>query len=1424
MSAAVAAEHQEWLSLLDVSGPFLTLPVLLQYLPDGLDTLDREAVPLLRAALAARDAADTPEDACRGCVTAVLLDMLAFDTTVLLEAASFPAAPCLSLPEMGEELRPDFVLVPPQGGESLGLLDLDSPAPEADMVPRSPVLLVSLAPGCRLEAPMPGRACSWSPARRMAELCRASGIPLGLVSNGRQFMLVHARQNRTTTFVTWEADLWLEERITLRSFVTLLHRRRFFGLSEENTLPSLMEKSADAQQSVTDRLGEQVRSAITEFLHALDSLKRHQNGHSLLADIPAPLLYEAALTVMMRLVFLLSAEERGMFPLGEPTYDAAYAASTLCASLREEADKKGEEVLEKRHDAWVRLLSLFRAVFGGIHHENLRMLPHEGSLFDPDVYPFLEGRAAQTHWRDVPAQPLPVNNRVILHMLESLQFLRDRRTTGRDEAVRLSFRGLDVEQIGHVYEGLLDRTARRADAILLGLAGKAGTEPFMALAEAEALRQQGEEPLVQALAARTGVSPATLRRLLHGEKARGTAAPRGTLAEAAARDEAKRAATQLRMACDGNPELMERVRPFAPLLRQDSFGYPLVVPQGGLYVTEGTQRRDTGTHYTPRALTELLVAATLEPHVYDGPAQGLPREQWRLRPVNDLLALKICDMTMGSGAFLVQTCRYLSERVLEAWAQADAQALTPFAPLPDDAEERLAYARRLVADRCLYGVDNNPLAVEMAKLSLWLTTMQKNRPFTFLDHALRCGDALMGLTSVPQLENFTLFPRKDVNDLVFGSMDMQEAVTMMQTDRTLLESFPSDTPLNVERKAALLQKTEGNLRKLRRRADALIMAVVARRGVLSEEARYEMVDKLLHPTFSDHPEELDAWLEEQRQALIHGSGAAQDQKDEDNNPGFTHPFHWVLEFPEVFERENPGFDALVGNPPFLGSQRMRGALGNFYREYLVNVLGQGAKGIADLVAYFFLRAAQLVRDGGDFGLVATNTIAQGDTREVGLLQLEQKGYAIRAAWPDTPWEGSATVCTSQIVVRHQEADAAYAGSMYLSGTRVEAISSFLKAGEEEWETKPLKNNADISFIGSYVLGKGFLTTEEQAQQWIAEDEDNENVLFPYLNGEDLTNSPTQEASRWIINFYDWSEETASTLEKPFTQVKEKVQPFRLENNRKQYRDYWWQFAEKRPALYHALGRGDAFVKHPKGWKPFPPLERVLTIARVSKYGALSFVPNTYIMSEDTCIFATTDAAMFGVLQSAVHHAWARKMSSTLGLGLRYTPSSAFVTFPRPSADRLSSVRDCAECLHAARAAVMVQEQIGLTAFYNKLHDPDSKLPALDDLRTQHEELDKLVAAAYGWDDLDMSHDFRQVAYLPANDNIRHTIAEPVRLEVLRRLTRLNKQRWEEENATTAPSRKTSTGTSTATTPAPKSRSPRRTKVKTNSQEQARMLG
>jgi hypothetical protein len=192
---------------------------------------------------------------------------------------------------------------------------------------------------------------------------------------------------------------------------------------DKETLEVMLAESASNQQEVTDQLGYQVRRAVEVLIQSLDRADQ-DHGRELLTGLPETVLYEAALTVMMRLVFLFSAEERELLLQGDPLYDQHYSVSTLGEQLRETADQHSEEILERRHDAWCRLLSTFRAVFGGVQHERLKLPAYAGNLFNPDRFPFLEGRQAKTSWRDMLANPLPVNNRTVLHLLEALQLLQ----------------------------------------------------------------------------------------------------------------------------------------------------------------------------------------------------------------------------------------------------------------------------------------------------------------------------------------------------------------------------------------------------------------------------------------------------------------------------------------------------------------------------------------------------------------------------------------------------------------------------------------------------------------------------------------------------------------------------------------------------------------------------------------------------------------------------------------------------------------------------------------------------------------------------------------------------------------------------------------------------------------------------------------
>ena len=736
MSAVIAREHAEWLSLIDISGPFLSVEVLTKALPQGLDARDTDIAANLRAAYAEwSDERDDP--AIHGAwVEYVLGTALELPERVIARGQAIPTNLQFSVPEYSETIRPDIVIHNP-----------DKPAE-----PR--MLITTYPPGQNLEAEIKDKRWKASPAQRMQELLQRKDMRLGMVTNGDQWLLVNARRNETTGFIIWEADLWTQEPLCLRSFITLFSAHRFF-MPTDQRLETWLDDSANDQAGVTNQLGYQVRRAVEIIVQKIDRLDV-ESGGELLQGVGEDELYEAALTVMMRLVFLMSAEDRDLMPMDNPLYAQHYAVSPLRAQLREAADQASEAVVERRHDAWSRLLATFRAVHGGVEHEDMKLPAYGGSLFDPDRFPFLEGRAPGTLWRDSEAEPLKIDNRTVLHLLEALQLLQVR-FGKQTETRRLSFRALDIEQIGHVYEGLLDHQASRAATVILGLTGTKDKEPEVALADLEEhARKDSDAELVAFVREQSGRSPSAI----------------GNDLAAGALDGQR--ASRLYEACHNDEELYQRVSPFAHLIRDDHLGMPVVIPAGSVYVTAGTTRRATGTHYTPKSLTEPIVQHTLEPLVYVGPAEGAPREKWQLKRPDELLDLKICDMAMGSGAFLVQVVRYLSERLVEAWndLSTDPRNVPEFTVegarptgglgdilIPREPDERIVLARRLIADRCIYGVDKNPLAVEMAKLSLWLITLEQNRAFTFLDHALKCGDSLVGV-DLEQLRNWSL----DKND------------------------------------------------------------------------------------------------------------------------------------------------------------------------------------------------------------------------------------------------------------------------------------------------------------------------------------------------------------------------------------------------------------------------------------------------------------------------------------------------------------------------------------------------------------------------------------------------------------------------------------------------------------------------------------
>lgn len=1423
---SMARHHAEWLSLVEISGPFLSLPVLLRVFPQGLPEREVDVARLLALAFEEWEDGGDKKVSDQALHTAwvrfVLTQTLGFPKAALREGQAIPETIKAVRPDRNETIRPDLVIVPVSvGGGDFGLL-LDDEQPEAAL-DETPRLLVQVyARTQALERPARGLVGSSSPRDRMAELLLQTGLPLGLVTNGEEWTLVH-RASETTGYATFYASLWREEPLTLRAFCALLGTDSLFA-APGKSLADLLRDSAADQQEVTDQLGYQVRKAVELLVQALDTLDRSLGG-TLLADVPERTLYQGALTVMMRLVFLLCAEERELFPVrSSELYSRHYAVSTLLAQLREAADQHGEEILERRCDAWSRLLAIFKAIHGGVEHEDMRLPAYGGSLLDPRRFP----------WLDTPdSTPLPIHNRTVLHLLEALQILQVKIPGGGPaEARRLSFRALDIEQIGHVYEGLLDHTAVRAGELILGLAGTRDKEPEVPLSRLEELVAQGSKPLLAFLKEATGRSDKALEKAL---------AP-------AVLDEGK-----LLIACEGDSALLARVRPLAGLVRLDDFGRFVVIPTGSVFVTSGSDRRSTGTHYTPRSLTEPVVRRTLEPLVYKGVSEGTAPSLETLRPPAELLALKVADIATGSGAFLVQACRYLSERLCEAWGQVERQQ--PGTPLtipaagpsrgelperlvPASEEERLFLARRLVADRCLYGVDRNPMAVEMAKLSLWLTTMQKDRPFSFLDHAIKCGDSLVGCDQA-QIRTWSLDGKGKDDPLgLFRDTALKRAIGYRQE----LEALPSETVEQVHHKAQKHAEAEAALTRVRLGADLIVAPSLGLAKPKEQETKRESFK--MHFVAGSKNGEFDDQLRAEATTLL----------------GETHPFHWPLEFPEVFTGDTSGFDAIVGNPPFIGGSKITGELGVPYREFLVINIAHGKKGNSDLVGYFYLRAFGLLKHGGTFGLIATNTIAQGDTREVGLDQLLGAGQ-IFAALPSMKWPGVANLEVAVVHLLRGE----WKAPCNLDGRKVHTITAFLDDGTSSGKPFRLKENVGKSFTGNKVYGEGFVMEPEEAQALITKDPKNADVLFPYLNGEDLNSRPDQSPSRWVINFKDWPlkrEENGRSWERsgeqdrkewrrsgivPFDYpesvatdypdcldiVERLVKPYRMTVNREHTRDKWWMHEHDRPVLYANIAN----------------LPRVLVITLHTKYAAFDFSMSNQVFSHGLAIISEFSGFGLAILCSTIYEAWAFTFGSSLGHTLRYTPSDCFETFPFPrlgilptyptslntSTESLGTMPEnlgstmessgstakwsrstaesqstttkssgtpaehqstyaesprtdaeaprtlperldaIGETYHTHRKSICTARNLGLTKVYNLFHDPTCRDSDIAELRRLHTEMDTAVRDAYGWSDLDLRHSF-----YGEGKETRYTLHPDAKGEVLRRLLALNHARYAQE--------------------------------------------
>jgi len=1270
---STALSHQEWIGYVQPVGVVVSTPALLE----AGAAINRNFVPLHRAFLAVlppdREGNPIPE----------LTSFAAFATNVLGWQPGDLAAPpdrfTIPLPGYDDLLQPTSVVN--DGG--------------------TPILLILETRGDFDQDPATEpRRWNAAPQLRFERLLRETGVPAGLLISPQAIRLVYAPKGESSGHITFKiADLvQVAGRPMLAALHMLLSSERLFSLATEQRLPALLAASRKYQNLVSTKLSRQVMEALFDLLRGFQAA-HDQNTilESVLRADPNQ-VYAGLLTVLLRLVFVLYAEDRGLLST-DPIFVNSYSVAGLFERLRED-QAHNPDTMDSRYGAWARLLALFRLIWRGAKHGRMKIPGRRGYLFDPDRYPFLEGReGADASTARIPRVPDGVVYRVLLRLLVL-------------DGERLSYRNLDVEQIGSVYEAMMGFELHVAEGPSIAIKPK----------------KRNGAPVTINLSELLGVPSANRNEWLNKSTDHKVTGQAERALKEAASIEGLMAALDRRIARNVTPD---------------------PVPTGAMIFQPSPERRRSGSHYTPRSLTQPIVEAALAPVLKKLGDQPRPEQ---------ILALKVCDPAMGSGAFLVETCRQLGDALVAAWHVHNEPP-----PLPPD-EDELLYARRIVAQRCLYGVDKNAMAADLAKLSLWLATLARDHEFTFLNHALRHGDSLAGL-SARQIAAFHWEPKPMQT---FLEKDLRERITRAAAYRKKILNARDDTPY--AQLAQELEMADQATSLARMAGDTVLAAFFSGQKRAARENTLEQREAQLKAYLEGADDEAGARLD----------GVARALRKQDKP---VVPFHWEIEFPEVFDlddflRVRGGFDAIIGNPPFLGGTRISEEFGMTYFGWLTTAYSPAGH-LCDLVAYFFRRCFRLIRAGSTFGLFATNTIAQGDTREGGLVPIIEVGGQIFSAVRRLRWPGEAAVIVSHVHV----SKGIEVRPVLLDGHPVDRISAFLLSGSVDHSPARLLANPYFS-AGSKIYGQGFLFDDQDpdasplaaADKILVQEPWSVSRIMPYIGGEELNSSPTQEPRRKVIYLSDIR--TAEELD-GFPQlaniVRAKVKPERDvlgdNPNNVPLKRKWWAYQAHRPELYSRIRQ----------------LDRVLVNSQVSGHLAFAFLPTGWIYAHTLNVFDISRFAGFSLVQSRVHEVWARFFSSSMKDDLRYTASDCFETFAFPvDYERNPSLEAMGQAYYDHRAALMVRNSEGLTKTYNRFHRPDEYAPDILKLRELHDAMDRAVLDAYGWHDLKPKCDFFPEfddeedddgeSSRPRQKRYRYRWPDEVHDEVLARLLALNRER------------------------------------------------
>ena len=818
---------------------------------------------------------------------------------------------------------------------------------------------------------------------------RAGREHLALLTNGRHWRLLFAGLDFDAS-CQWDAEAWFEQgelAPQVAALRTLLQPKLWVPPAKDAAPPLLqgIRDTRKGQAELSEVLGERVREAV-EIL--IQSHGEALNGRC--ANVDPADIYRAACRVAMRLVVALFAESRELLPRSNALYDASYGIEGLRARLAA-ADARGVALAES-HAAWPHVLALFRLVYEGSHFPDLPVAAYGGELFAPGGGAAPADASSETASADGLSQALAVfetacferdccNDRDVHHILRLLTRTTMRVRQGRGSVradVPVDFSDLSSEYIGILYEGLLDyelKTVPAGDPVVF-LA--VGDQPALPLSRLEAMEDGALKALFASLKQdRSAKDADAAPPASEGEPAEddAAAAHQEQPLEDSRRHNRTRAETWARRAAQvaglvnpnaearaGSPE--HQLAFEEALRRKASQLVARVVLPGEWYLVRwGGTRKGSGSFYTRPGLAVPTVQRTLRPLAFDPPtgADGKPNtdaplQAWTPKPPERILQLKVCDPACGSGTFPLAALRFLTDALYAALQhhgrikadgdralihllgdEPNANAgerlgdeLIPCRVEEDEFQPRLAAVlRRHVVERCIYAVDVDPLAVELCRLSLWIETMDRTLPFGFLDHKVKCGNALIGAW----FDQFAHYPamawkhreggdKSHANGVHFAKNARTKALKAFVKERLTpdLQLFLRGKDLFQEDLLAEAGKAHGEALGVLATMHAMPIQDAKERAAIYRE-RF-----LGSAAWRSLKEAMDLWCacwfwpaEELESAPLPRTFAAPTDETRTvaarlaRTLGF---FHWELEFPDVFDQPGAGFDAMLGNPPW----------------------------------------------------------------------------------------------------------------------------------------------------------------------------------------------------------------------------------------------------------------------------------------------------------------------------------------------------------------------------------------------------------------------------------------------------------------------------------------------------------------------------